>query len=90
MSQSTKTTSQIRKNNAGLLPGLIACILALLGIFTLGVLFIPLAALVAVISTIIAIKNKSISGIGATILAWILTIVGLVLSPVLLALIGLH
>jgi len=69
--------------------GVIACVLAVLGILFLGTIFVPLAAIVALTGTIIAIKNKNIAGIGVNVLAWILTILGLITSPVLLGIIGL-
>ena len=69
--------------------GIIACILAVLGILFLGTIFVPIAAIVALIGSIIAIKNKNWAGIGVNILAWVLTIIGLFTSPVLLGIIGL-
>lgn len=79
---------ELKAKNTGIIPGIIACILAILGMFTIGVVFIPLAAVVALIGTIVAVKNKNFGGIGLAVLAWILTIVGFVLSPVLLSLLG--
>ena len=79
----------IKPRNTGVLPGIIACVLAILGIFTIGFVFIPLAAIVALVGTIVAIINGNIGGIGIAILAWILTFVGLILSPVLLSALGL-
>ena len=69
--------------------GIIACILAVLGILFLGTIFVPIAAIVALIGTIIAVKNKNGAGIGVNILAWVLTIIGLFTSPILLGIIGL-
>jgi hypothetical protein len=80
---------QITTKNSGIIPGLIACVLAILGIFTIGIVFIPLAAFVALIGTIVAIKNINLGGIGIAVLAWILTIFGFASSPVLLGAIGL-
>ena len=73
----------------GIIPGIIACVLAILGMFTVGIFFIPLAAIVALIGTIVAIINRNIGGMGIALLAWILTIAGLLVSPVLLAVLGL-
>lgn len=73
----------------GITPAIISCILAVLGIFTLGILFIPLAACTALIATIVALKNRHFGGIGLAILAWVLTIVGFASSPVLWSAIGL-
>ena len=69
--------------------GIIACILAVLGILFLGTIFVPIAAIVALIGSIIAIKNKNLAGIGVNLLAWVLTIIGLFTSPILLGIIGL-
>ena len=76
------------KKNSGIIPGIIACVLAILGMFTIGTLFVPLAVLVALIGTIIAVRSRNAGGIGVALLAWILTVVGLLLSPVLLSLLG--
>ena len=51
--------------------------------------YVPIAAIVALIGTIVAVKNRNGAGIGVNILAWVLTIVGLFTSPVLLGIIGL-
>ena len=71
-------------NNKGMVAGIIACVLAVLGVFTIGIIFVPLAVIVAILGTVIAVKNKSLPGIGANVLAWILTLVGLYTSPLLL------
>jgi hypothetical protein len=80
---------EVKIKNSGITPGVIACVLAILGIFTVGVLFIPLAIVVASIGTFVAVINRNIGGIGVAALAWILTIAGFFLSPVLLGIVGL-
>ncbi|MDY4280072.1 MAG: hypothetical protein SOX56_03145 [[Pasteurella] mairii] len=82
-------TENLKNTKAGKTAGIIACVLAVLGILFLGVVFVPLAAIVALIGTIIAVKNKNMPAIGINILAWILVLVGLFTSPILLATIGL-
>jgi len=72
----------------GVVPGIVACVLAVLGIFTIGTAFVPLAAIVALVGTIIAAKNVHWGGIGVNVLAWVLTVVGLFTSPVLLTILG--
>lgn len=90
MSESTeKEIVYITKKGHGMTAGIIACVLAVLGIFLFGVVFIPLAIIVALIGTIIAIKNKNLSGIGVNILAWILILVGIITSPAIWVLLGL-
>lgn len=81
--------SDVQNNsNAGVMAGIIACVLAVLGILFLGTIFVPLAFITAVIGTIIAVKNKNIKGIGVNVLAWVLTLIGLITSPILLAILG--
>lgn len=77
------------KTKSGLIAGIIACVLAVLGILFLGIIFIPLAFVTAAIGSFIAFKNKSLAGIGVNILAWILILIGIATSPMLLAAIGL-
>ena len=62
--------------------GILSIVFAILGIFFLGIVFVPLAFLCA----IAAVKKQA--SLVIAILAWILTIVGLMTSPVLLATIG--
>lgn len=76
------------KNNAGVFPGIFSCIFGVIGILSLGFIFVPLAAIMAIISTILAVANLSFRGIGVSILAWTLTIIGLITSPILLGAIG--
>ncbi|MFD0965881.1 hypothetical protein ACFQ02_03305 [Seminibacterium arietis] len=78
-----------QQKGIGVMADIIACVLAVLGILFLGFIFVPIAAIVALIGTIIAIKNKNIRGIGINILAWVLVLVGLLTSPMLLAIFGL-
>ena len=79
----------VAKQGTGMVAGIIACVLAVLGILTLGTVFVPLAAIVAIFGTVIAIKNKNGAGIGVNVLAWVLTFFGLITSPFLLGYIGL-
>ena len=79
--------SETNNTKAGMTAGIIACVLAVLGILFIGTIFVPIAFVVLIIGFAIAIKNKSIGGIGVNILALILTVIGLFTSPVLLALI---
>ncbi|MFZ7108916.1 hypothetical protein [Avibacterium avium] len=84
------TTQNVQtKVGTGLVAGLIACVLAVLGILFLGFIFVPLAFITVLIGTIIAVKNRNMAGIGVNILAWVLVLIGLMTSPVLLSAIGL-
>lgn len=86
---SEEKTVVVVKKGTGMVAGIIASVLAVLGILFFGTVFVPLAAITAIIGTIIAVKNKNIGGIGVNILAWILIIIGLVTSPMLLGMLGL-
>jgi len=77
-----------RSTGTGMVPGIVACVLAILGIFTVGIVFVPLAAVTALVGTIIAAKNAHWGGAGVNILAWVLTLVSLFASPALLAFLG--
>lgn len=85
---SENTIVVVQKSNPGMMAGIIACVLAVLGILFLGVIFVPLAVIVALIGTIIAVKNKNMKSLGVNILAWVLIIIGFITSPVLLMMIG--
>lgn len=78
----------LAKKGTGMIAGLLACVLAILGILFLGFIFVPIAAIVALLGIVIAVKNKNTAGISVNILAWVLVIVGLFSSPVLLLMIG--
>lgn len=78
----------MKGGGTGILAGCISCVLAVLGILTIGFVFVPLAAIVAIFGSLKALGNLNLGGIGVNILAWVLTIVGLISSPVLLSIIG--
>ena len=81
-------SENVKQAGTGVMAGIIACVLAVLGILFLGTIFVPLAAITALIGTIIAVKNKNVRGIGVNVLAWVLTLIGLFTSPLLLAMLG--
>jgi hypothetical protein len=83
-----KEVVYVEKQSTGMVAGIIASVLAVMGILFLGTVFVPLAAVTAIIGTLIAVKNKNSSGIGVNILAWVLIVVGLFTSPMLLSIIG--
>lgn len=68
--------------------GILAIVFAILGIFFLGFVFVPLAFLLTIITTIQAVKRKDTTSIIIAVLAWIFVFVGLMTSPMLLALIS--
>lgn len=77
-----------QNRGTGLIAGVIACVLAVLGILFLGIVFVPLATVVAVVGTVIAIKNRNAAGIGVNMLAWVLILLGFFTSPLLLGALG--
>lgn len=76
------------KGHPGLLAGLLGCVLAILGIFTLGFLFVPLAAICAVVGLLRGLSAFNASGIGTSLLAACLCVFGIATSPVLLGIAG--
>ena len=77
----------VSKETPGFMMGIIAGVLAILGIFTLGFVFVPLAAFMALIGSFIALKYKNSTGIAVNGLAWILILIGFMTSPFLLGII---
>lgn len=86
--QVEKEIVYVTKETPGLMTGIIASVLAILGIFTLGFVFIPIATFIALIGSFIAVKHKNSTGIAMNALAWILIIVGFMTSPFLLGIIN--
>ena len=84
MSNTEKEIVYVTKKGNGMTAGIIACVLAVLGILFFGTIFIPIAIIVAIFGTIISIKNMNGAGIGVNALAWLLIIAGFVTSPLLL------
>ncbi len=52
-----------------------------LGIFTLGIVFVPLAALCSVIGLVRGLSSMSGAGIGMSVLGGLLTVAGFAFSP---------
>jgi hypothetical protein len=77
-----------RRRNEGVIAGVFACIFGTLGIFTLGIIFVPLAALCSVIGLLLALAGRSGSGFATSAIGGVLTSIGFVFSPTLWLLIG--
>lgn len=84
-----RTFQVARASNAGLIAGLLGCAFGVLGIFTVGVIFVPLAALCGVVGLLRGLFGRSPSGIGTSVLAAVLVVLGFIASPSLWALLGL-
>lgn len=72
----------------GTTAGMISSVLAVLGIFFLGIVFVPIALIVGLVGMFRSISTKNISGIIINALALILVLVGFFTSPMLIAIIG--
>jgi hypothetical protein len=66
----------------------LACVFALLSIFTLGIVFVPLAALCCVVGLLLAMLGRSGSGFAISLVGGVLTATGFALSPSLWLLTG--
>lgn len=65
----------------GLVAGLLGCAFGITGIFALGLVFVPLALLCALVGFLRGIIGGSAAGIGASVLASVLAVVGFATSP---------
>jgi hypothetical protein len=74
--------------NPGLLAGILGCVLGCLGIFSLGIVFVPLAALCSVIGLVRGLSGTNAPGIGMSLLGCALTVAGFMTSPSLWLLSG--
>lgn len=71
------------KGSAGLTAGIFGCVFGILGVFTIGIVFVPLAALCSIVGFLRGISAGSASGIGMSLLAAALTVWGFLFSPTL-------
>ena len=77
-----------RRGYPGLLAGLLGCVFAVLGVFTFGFVFVPLAAFCSLVGLLRGISALNASGIGTSLLAACLCVFGFATSPVLLGIAG--
>lgn len=68
------------------LVGIFAIVFAIIGIFFLAIVFVPLAIICSIIATFQAIKKSG--SIVVAVIAWILTFIAFFTSPTLLAILG--
>lgn len=73
---------------AGVLAGVLGCVFGVLGIFFIGLIFVPLAALCAIIGLIRGIGSGSATAVGLSIIGGILCFFGFAVSPSLWVLLG--
>ena len=69
------------RGSLGVLAGILGCIFGILGIFTFGIVFVPLAIVCSIFGLLRGIFGGSIPGIGTSILAAALGIFGFIFSP---------
>ena len=69
-----------RNRNAGLIAGLFACGFGIIGIFSVGIVFVPLAGLCCVIGLLRGLSGRG-SGFAVSVLGGVLTTIGFVSSP---------
>lgn len=72
----------------GVVAGLLGCVFGTIGIFALGLLFVPLAALCAAVGLFRALSGRSMAGFGVSLLAGVVTVLAFITSPSLLLLSG--
>jgi TPR repeat protein len=88
MGQATQTIVVKRRGSTGVLAGVLGCLFGAFGIVTLGIVFVPLAALCSAIGLLRGLAGLSGSGIAVSLLGGVLTILGFVFSPSLWFLAG--
>ncbi len=72
----------------GLIAGSLSILFGLLGIFSIGIFFVPLAFLCSIVGLVRGVLASSGSGIGTSLLGAVLTLVGAVVSPTVWALLA--
>ncbi len=81
-----------RPSSSGVMSGVVGSVFAILGIFTIGPVFLPFAALFSLVSVLRSITGFSASGAAVALMSCILTGIGVALSPsmwlIILGLIG--
>jgi zinc-ribbon domain len=79
----TQSPAEARRRGRGdgILTGVFACLFGILGIFTWGLVFVPLAALCSVIGMLRGLVGRSISGFSISLMGAFLAFVGVVVSP---------
>lgn len=72
----------------GLVAGILGCVFGVIGIFALGLVFVPLALLCALVGFFRGIAGRSAAGFSTSVLAGVLALVGFATSPSLWLLAG--
>jgi hypothetical protein len=77
-----------QRRNHGVVAGILACVFAVLGIFTLGILFVPIAAFCGAVGLLRGAIAFNLSGLAVSALGILLSVVGVATSPSLLLALG--
>src|SRR5580698_3898400 len=88
MTITTPTIVVKHSSNQGVVAGIVGSVLAVFGIFTRGLIFVPLAAICTLVALVRGITGKSAAGIGCSLLAGALTFWGVVVSPSIWIVVG--
>ena len=70
-----------RRRNGGLIAGLFACVFGILGVFTVAIVFVPLAALCGTLGLLLGLAGRSATGFFVSLLGALLAAVAFVFSP---------
>jgi hypothetical protein len=90
MARSKPTVVYVRAGNPGMVFSILSCVFGVLGIFTIGIIFVPLAALCALfgfcggLGLFRGLTDISISSVGVSPIGALLTVIAFGLSPTLL------
>lgn len=79
---------QSSSSSSGVLVGILGCVFGVLGIFTIGIVFVPLAALCTIIGLLGGVVGGSFTGIFVSLISLSLTVVAVIASPSLWILFG--
>lgn len=74
----------VQRGGTGVAAGICGCIFAVLGVFSLGIVFVPIAAVCSVTGFMRAATGRSVAGLAMAALSTVLTCVGFLTSPALL------
>lgn len=78
-----------RRANAGVVGGVVGFICAIFGMFTLGVIFLPLALLFSAAGVASGIARMNPTGIAISLIGLMFTAIGVAMSPSVWALVAL-
>ncbi len=81
MTWETRTIVIQHRGSPGMLAGVFGCVFGLLGIFSVGLLFVPLAAVCSLLGLLRGVAGGSGPGIGVSLLGLVLTAAGFMVSP---------